>query len=499
MTTALLQGEDALANAVQRCRQAQARWQDVPIPQRLRPIETLRQLVVSECDALCAAVEQDIGKPTGETIGAEVLPLADALRFLVREAPGLLKPRRVSRRSRPAWLWGQSDTVHRRPRGLVGIIGTWNYPLMLCGVQIAQSLTAGNGVIWKPSEVAPASASALFSLIQRAGFPEGLIHKMEASHEGGPALVESDIDHLVFTGGAATGRVIASRLAQRHISSTMELSGCDALFLLPDGDVKLAAQAAWFGFNLNRGQTCVAVRRAFVHRSLYAQFLAQLEPRAASVRPVQLALASSARQIERLVGDAVGKGARILGGGTGSQQTRATGHEGEDRFCRPTVVADVRAGMDLCREASFGPLLAVVPFDDLEVALAINAVCPYGLGASVFSRHPARAEELARRLRTGFVTINDVIVPAAHPATPFGGLGHSGWGHTQGAEGLIDLTVPQVVSVRGGSFRPHYDLGAGRDAKNETLTRGLLNMTHGSGLRARWRALWQVIRAIRKR
>src|SRR5205823_4322801 len=122
---------------------------------------TFRRLLVEKCDSLCASTANDIGKPVQETIGAEILPLAEACRFLERQAGRLLKPRRVPISQRPLWLWGQSDVVTRRPRGLVGIIGTWNYPLLLNGVQILQALTAGNAVLWKPSEVAPSSADVL--------------------------------------------------------------------------------------------------------------------------------------------------------------------------------------------------------------------------------------------------------------------------------------------------------------------------------------------------
>src|SRR5262249_58005924 len=147
---------EMLAQAIQRSREAQRRWQDEPIRERLRPVKELRRLLVAECNRLCEAVGKDIGKPAGETLG-EVLGVADACRFLQRQAGSLLKPRHVPRRSRPLWLFGQRDTVHRRPRGVVGIIGTWNYPILLNRVQMVQALTAGNAVGWKPSQVAPAS------------------------------------------------------------------------------------------------------------------------------------------------------------------------------------------------------------------------------------------------------------------------------------------------------------------------------------------------------
>src|SRR5438067_7265387 len=132
-------------------RPAQKAWAEVPVRERLRPVRTFRHLLVTECDGLCAAVARDLGKPDEETVAGELLPLADACRFLERQAGRLLRPRRVPLGQRPRWLWGQTDTVYRRPRGVVGVIGTWNYPLFLNGVQIVQALMAGNAVLWKPS------------------------------------------------------------------------------------------------------------------------------------------------------------------------------------------------------------------------------------------------------------------------------------------------------------------------------------------------------------
>src|SRR5262249_11009901 len=158
---------------------------------------------------------------------------------------------------------------------------TWNYPLYLNGTQMVQALAAGNAVLWKPSEVAPASAAALHSLMIRAGFPAELCPMLEATREAGQALTDAAIDHIVFTGSATTGRAIARKLGGRLISSTLELSGCDALFVLEDAAVSLAARAAWFGATLNRGQTCLAVRRAFVQRPVYTAFAEALRELAA--------------------------------------------------------------------------------------------------------------------------------------------------------------------------------------------------------------------------
>jgi acyl-CoA reductase-like NAD-dependent aldehyde dehydrogenase len=486
MSTTTLSTPD-LVYRVARARAAQQDWCGLPVRQRLAPIHSLRHLLARDADALCAAVGRDVGKSAEEVLGGDLLPLADACRFLERQAARLLRPRRVPLTQRPKWMFGQADTVHRRPRGVVGIIGTWNYPLYLNGVQLAQALTAGNAVLWKPSEVAPASAEVLHRALLEAGFPADLVQRLPATREGGPALLEADIDHLVFTGAASTGRRIAARLGERLVSSTLELSGCDAQFVLDDADVGLAARAAWFGATVNRGQTCIAVRRAFVQRPVYPAFCAALRELASVAGPLPLALPAQARDAERLVREALAEGGRLLVEGDGT---------GEGSSCRPAVVVDATPEMALCREAPFAPVMAVLPFDALDEALKMEARCPFALGASVFTRRPDVAQGVAARLRPGLVTVNDVIAPTAHPATPFGGRGASGWGSTQGAEGLLEMTVPQVVSVRGGTFRPHYDLAAGKSAaKQGELLRGLLESAHAPTFGQRLRGWGRLLRA----
>jgi aldehyde dehydrogenase (NAD+) len=202
-----------------------------------------------------------------------------------------------------------------------------------------------------------------------------------------------------------------------------------------------------------------------------------------------LALESQVRQAEDLVRDALTEGARLL-----ETRRHQDGSDGPALYS-PTIVLDARPEMALCRQASFAPLMAVLPFDTLDEALYMDAQCPYALGASVFTGNPARGVQLASQLRAGSVAINDVIVPTVHPATPFGGRGESGWGVTQGAEGLLEMTVPQVVSVRGGKFRPHYGAAVGKPALSAEGFRGLLEWGHGATLRRRLSGLWRLLRA----
>jgi acyl-CoA reductase-like NAD-dependent aldehyde dehydrogenase len=256
--------------------------------------------------------------------------------------------------------------------------------------------------------------------------------------------------------------------------------------VLGDADAQLAASAAWFGSTVNRGQTCIAVRRAFVHRSRYTAFCDLLRGLAEKAEPMRLTLPSQARQADRFVDDAVARGAKLL----------VERPEAEEGSWRPAVLIDATPEMAVCREAAFAPVMAVLPFDDVEQALEMDRRCPYALGASIFATDVQQARWLAYHLRAGAVAINDVVLPTAHPATPFGGSGASGWGVTQGAEGLLEMTVPRVVSATSGKFRPHYDMGDPRKLENQgELLRGFLEAGHAPGFGRRLAGWWRVVRA----
>lgn len=484
--TATITASIELTSVTNRARAAQREWDNEAGRQKLRLVKAFRHLLFRDADRLAGCISGEVGKRPEEVLGGEILPTADACRFLEREAARLLRARRVPRGSRPVWMLGQTDYVHRRPRGVVGIIGTWNYPLFLNGVQIMQALAAGNAIVWKPSEVTPRFAELLESLVREAGFPPNLLQRLPATREMGPALAEADVDHVVFTGSAAVGRKLAARLGERLVSSTLELSGCDAQFVLEDANVPFAARAAWFGTTINRGQTCIAVRRAFVHRSRYADFCDRLRGLAEKAQPMRLTLPSQARQVDQLVDDAVARGARLL-------VERPPSTDG----CVPAVLIDARPEMAVCREAAFAPVMAVLPFDTVEQAVEMDRQCPYALAASIFSADvPHKAMWLAYQLRAGMVAINDVVLPTAHPATPFGGSGASGWGVTQGAEGLLEMTVPQVVSSTSGTFRPHYDMGDPEKLENQgEMLRGFLQAGHAPGFFRRLAGWWRIVRA----
>lgn len=466
------------------------RWSGTPVSQRLTLIRRLREQIVRQREVLWQAVCDDVKRSPQEVLASELLPIASALKFLERHAQRILAPRKISLWDRPVWLWGCHDVVHRRPWGVVGIIGTWNYPLFLNLVPIAQALTAGNTVIWKPSEQAPRCAQVLGRLFQDAEVEDGVLHILPATREAGPQLAEANIDYLLFTGSETVGRRLASRLGERLIPSTLELSGCDTMWVMPDADISLAVRAAWFGMTFNRGQTCIAVRRILVQRSIAETFHTELKnwlDRVPQLNSVQLQTQAQKEQFDRLLCDALERGA--------SPMPAVEKEVGEG--CRPTFLWNVPADAAVMREACFAPLAAIAVFDTIEQALTWTRQCSFGLAASIFTQDLALAQQLAAELPAGYVTINDVLAPTAHPATPFGGRGASGWGVTQGPEGLLSLTVPQVVSIRRGRFRPHYE-GAVQPDRTSThqILEGMLRCGYSRRWHDRWGGLRQMLRGL---
>jgi acyl-CoA reductase-like NAD-dependent aldehyde dehydrogenase len=480
------------ATELQAARTAQLAWAQTAIRERLRHIRNLRAILVDRIDDIGTAIQHDIGRSAVEIAGSEVLPTTAALKFLEQQAARILRPRKVSWWLQPTWLMGNRDAVHYRPWGVVGIIGTWNYPLYLNVGQIAQAMVAGNAVLWKPSENTPRTAEITTQLFRDAGFPRDLLQVLPATREAGPQLAEADVDHIVFTGSDVVGRKLAARLGERLIPSTLELSGCDAMFVLADANIPMAARGAWFGLTINRGQTCIAVRRIFVHRSKCDEFLAVLKPLFADAKPMGLVLPSQLQHAQRLVANATSLGATAF---ASAAEIPATANNA----MFPTLLLNTPPDAAICREACFAPVTAVIPFDTIDEAIAMANQSPFGLSASVFSADVQLAQELAARIPSGSVVINDLLAPTAHPATPFGGRGASGWGTTQGPEGLLAMTVPQVITVHKGTFRPHFDEALNPDPATAIILRGLLRWTHSRGVFAKLGGWWQMTRGVFKK
>lgn len=500
--TGLKEKADGIAAAVTaaaaRARAAQSAWAATPLPARLAVFSAARPGLVAAADALAASLATP-RRGRADALAAEVIPLADAMRFLEREAQALLAPTRLGRRGRPRWLFATDAEIRREPLGLILVIGPGNYPLFLPGVQIVQALAAGNAVLVKPSPGKTEPLERLRTVLRQAGLPEDLCILLDDDVAAAEAALEADIDKVVLTGSAATGRAVLDRLAARLVPTVMELSGNDPVIVLPGADLDLAVQAVAYGLRLNGSATCIAPRRVFLPRSLLEDFAARLSAALTDLSPVPLPPAV-ASQAARLLAQARDRGARILGA---PPDRPAAG-------MRPLIVVDPDPDLDLLREDIFAPLVSLIPLagpkdetgdesgDETGFAAratARAAASPYALGASIFGPE-AEARRVARSIQAGSVVINDIIVPTADPRLPFGGRRRSGFGATRGAEGILEMTALKTVSLRRGRFRPHFDAPR---ADDEALFRSYLEAAHGATLGARAKAVSRLLGLLRRR
>jgi acyl-CoA reductase-like NAD-dependent aldehyde dehydrogenase len=347
-----------------------------------------------------------------------------------------------------------------------------------------QALVAGNAVLWKPAPGTEAAASALRALLLEAGLMPELLTVLDSGVEAATEAMAAGVDHVVLTGSAATGKAVLRQLAETITPATMELSGCDAAFVLPGADLERLLAALTFGLRFNGSFTCMAPRRVFLMGDVDGAgeaFEARLARAARSLAPVPLP-GKTSRLLLELVEDADSQGALILLDGVTNDAAGVT------------LISTTTPALKAMQTDVFAPILTMMRVADVEGALAANAACPYALTASIFGRE-AEARLLARRLIAGNVSINDMIVPTADPRIAFGGRGRSGYGVTRGAEGLLAMTTPRAIQVQRGKSRRAYE-PVGEE--HVEFFSGLAEMLHGGGLKARLAALKRMVESGRK-
>jgi acyl-CoA reductase-like NAD-dependent aldehyde dehydrogenase len=388
-------------------RAAQGPWAHPPIRERLRFLRRLRHLIAERAVELAGVAAATNQRPAAEKLASEVLPLADACRWLSRYAPRVLKPRRCEGEGQPFWLRGTSFEVQRQPFGIVLVIGPANYPLFIPAVQILHALIAGNAVLVKPAPGGHHTVSFFARLAQLAGLNRRLLTVLPVDVEAASAAIAQGVDKVIFTGSFENGKDVLGQLAPRIIPAVMELSGEDAMLVLQDADLDLVVRALGFGTQWNNGDTCIAPSRLLVVESLADDLQARL----------------------------------------------------------------TRAAL---------PALSFERVADEAAAVQRAMASKFALGVSIFTRNVPRALALAAHIKSGFVLINDLIVPTADPRMPFGGIKASGHGVTRGNEGLLEMTFPHVVAVRRGKAHPHFErLGSGA----ERLFSAYILAVHGRGQR----------------
>ena len=445
--------EVALGNAktfAAAARAAQPSWSDVPAPVRGRAIAHIGRLVEANADALARLVTREIGKPYAEALG-EVREIVDTCDFFLGEG------RRLYGQTVPSEMPDKQLFTFRNPVGVVTVITAGNFPVAVPSWYLIPALLCGNTVVWKPAEYAAASACALFELLVRGGgLPAGVLNLVLADGEETfagleTALGEGSVDKVGFTGSSRVGARIGE-LTGRHLQSAcLELGGKNPMVVTPSADIDLAVQAALFSGFGTAGQRCTSLGTVIVHEAVREEFTGKLDAatrRAAVGDPFRDVVYGPmlndrfGRRFEEYLGW-VKPHHRLLGStGTGriTAENPREGFIGDPSsgiFYHPTIVAGLREEDALFREETFGPLIGLTGYRDLDEAIRLANAPGYGLSSSMYTRDPAEAFRFRRGVSAGMVSINN-STSGAEAHLPFGGNGRSGNGSRQSGVWVLD-------------------------------------------------------------
>ena len=425
-----------LDQAVAAAKAAFPAWSKTTIDTRRAALIAMADAIQANVPELARLLTQEQGKPLEAAMG-EIFGASAFFRYFA----SLDLPAKVVQDTAEAKV-----EIRRKPLGVIGAIVPWNFPIILMAFKVPAALLAGNTVILKPAATTPLTTLRIGELVKDL-LPPGVLNVIsDANDLGGAITAHPDIRKVSFTGSTETGKKVMAGAAEALKRVTLELGGNDAAIVLGDVDPKEAAPKIFGAAFQNSGQVCIAVKRAYVHESIYDAMCDELAKLADAAvmgdglqQGVTIGPLQNKSQFEKVLGlieDAKTQGKVIAGGG------RA---EGKGYFIRPTIVRDIEDGTRLVDEEQFGPVLPVIKFRDGEDAVRRANASDYGLGGSIWSKDLDRALDLAGRMDTGTVWINKHAELA--PNIPFGGAKFSGVGNELGEEGLAEFTQQHVINM----------------------------------------------------
>jgi succinate-semialdehyde dehydrogenase/glutarate-semialdehyde dehydrogenase len=433
--------------AIKAAEQAQDSWAGETAYKRSELLARAHGLMLERQAALANLMTREQGKPLKAAMN-EVKYAADFLLWFAEEA------KRIYGETIPSARADQRFLVHKQAVGVVAAITPWNYPISMLTRKLGPALAAGCTVVLKPAESTPLCAMAVFDILHEVGFPPGVANLVTTSDPkpiGDVFCTHPSVRKLTFTGSTAVGKHLAQAAAPQLKRVSMELGGHAPFIVFDDADPVHAAKGVSLVKFLNTGQACISPNRIFVQRRILEPFLDTLQERVGKLRagngldPANsigpLINEAAIAKVDRQVQDAIAKGATLLSGGARlSDGELANGH-----FYGATLLSNISADMLIYREETFGPVAAVVPFDDDDDVIAMANDTRYGLAAYVYTQNLARALRTFEQLQFGIIGINDINPTSA--AAPFGGMKESGLGREGAREGIEEYLETKLGGI----------------------------------------------------
>ena len=413
---------------------------------RLKQLEGLVALVDAQEEAIVEALRQDLGKPALEAWAAELAYVRHEAESARRQLAGWMKPRRVRT---PLVNQPGTSRVHAEPLGTVLVIAPWNYPFQLALAPVVGAVAAGNAVVLKPSEVAPATSALLARLLPQYLDPQ-CVRVIEGGIPETTRLLEQRFDHIFYTGNARVGRIVMRAAAEHLTPVTLELGGKSPCIVDRSADLAMAARRIVWGKFFNAGQTCVAPDYVLVHATVEEALVERMaeavlafygeDPRE-SPDYGRVVNARHVERLEKLLHD----GGRASVGGVVDAATR---------YIAPTILQEVDPFSPIMQEEIFGPLLPVLPIEDMDDAVAFVNARPKPLALYVFAEDGTISQEILRRTSSGGAVVNHVMMQLSVPDLPFGGVGESGMGAHHGKKSFDTFSHEKAVLERSTRFDP---------------------------------------------
>ncbi len=434
--------ESELERILSGMRAAQRVWREVPVEERVRVVGQFVEVFRGMKERVARDITRQMGKPVVQA-RREVDTMLDRAETMLRLAPAALQDEMLPPKP------GFRRFIRHEPLGVVLDIPAWNYPLLIAVNVVVPALLAGNAVLIKHARLTPLCGDAFVEAFRKTDLPPELIASIHVDHGVVRKLIEARaVDFINFTGSVGGGRQVYQTASAQLLDMGLELGGKDPALVCEDADFQFAVENLVDGAFYNAGQSCCAVERIYVMRSLFARFVEAFvaevktyrvgNPEDETTTMGPLAQRKAVEFLERQLGEAVAKGAQVL---TGGRRMPGPGY-----FFEPTVVVNVDHSMSLMREESFGPVIGIMPVESEEEAVALMNDSPYGLTASVWTQDGARGERLAHRLEAGTVYLNrcDYL----DPELPWVGIKDSGHGCTLSHLGFLYLTRPKSFHLR---------------------------------------------------